>query len=176
MRRKKRPFDDHRSMTLRPVTPADLHVMISWFPDQQSCRNWGGPEFRFPFSEQSFLEDAQLQTLPSYSYCDDDRLLAFGQYYLRAGRCHLARLAVAPAERGKGHGTRLIVALLDCGSTALGTTECSLFVSTSNPRAARLYERLGFTEMQYPDPTLMIPASYMVAEITAVRERSSAAC
>jgi ribosomal protein S18 acetylase RimI-like enzyme len=85
-------------------------------------------------------------------------------------------LAVALAERGKGHGTRLIVALLDCGSTALGTTECSLFVSTSNPRAARLYERLGFTEMQYPDPTLMIPASYMVAEITAVRERSSAAC
>jgi len=159
---------------LRAASREDLLAMMAWFPDGPSCHIWGGPEFRFPFSEQSFQADSRFAAVPSYVYATNQTVIGFGQYYLRAGRCHVSRLAVSPALRGRGWGSRLLCALIELGSAALGVDQCSLFVAADNHPAARLYRRLGFVETPYPGPeTAIHNILYLTAEIRAVGRHSS---
>lgn len=119
----------------------------------------------------SFRADAKLASLPTRILVQGDgRLAAFGQYYLRVGRCHLGRLAVAPFLRGGGFGTRLVRELCAEGRARFGVGACSLFVVPSNPRAKALYERLGFAEIAYPEPAPELePYRYMVTSADGPR-------
>jgi ribosomal protein S18 acetylase RimI-like enzyme len=156
---------DNPILQLIKATEAHAPQIMSWFPDEHSCRVWGGPAFRFPFTLETFMADAKLAEAPSYVLIRETaELCAFGQFYLRAGRCHLARLAVAPTQRGRGIGTELIRMLMREGTSALGVTESSLFVHVTNTAALALYQRLGFTCTAYPGPDLMLLNShYMIA-------------
>ena len=152
-------------MKLERFHESRLPELMTWFPDETTLQTWGGPEFRFPFTETTFREDAKLKSLPTWSLAQEDAALAaFGQCYLRAGRCHFGRLAVSPTLRGRGHGTTLIRELARWGAAEFGVDTFSLFVIASNPRAIALYRRLGFCERPYPEPS---PATdgfiYMVA-------------
>jgi ribosomal protein S18 acetylase RimI-like enzyme len=139
---------------LQQFDDARLGELMSWFPDAMSLRTWGGPESRFPFSESTFREDAKLASLPTWSLVGDDgELVAFGQCYLRAGRCHMGRLAVSPRARSRGHGKELIRRLSEWGRAEFGVDSDSLFVAPDNPRARDLYRRLGFSETSYPEPS-----------------------
>jgi ribosomal protein S18 acetylase RimI-like enzyme len=144
---------------------ARLPELMSWFPDEASCHTWGGPEFRFPFTAATFREDAKLASLATRTLVADDGTLAgFGQFYLRVGRCHLGRLAIAPDARGRGLGATLVRELCRQGSIALGVESFSLFVVPGNDRALQLYRRLGFSPVPYPEPTPALdPYIYMVA-------------
>jgi len=96
--------------------------------------------------------------------------MGFGQYYERRGRCHLARLAVAPSCRGRRVGEDLILELARTGCAALGADGCSLFVLPGNERALRLYRRMGFVEEPYVGESLP-GSSYMVASFAEMRRR-----
>ena len=150
---------------LTGATREHLLLLASWFPSQSACRVWGGPEFRFPFTAETFLADSKYAELPSYALIRGSaELCGFGQFYLRAGRCHLSRLAITPGCRGQGLGTQLIALLQQAGKEKLGTTEYSLFVSVTNNAARALYERLGFKCVPYPEEGIAIANShYMVA-------------
>jgi ribosomal protein S18 acetylase RimI-like enzyme len=143
---------------------ARLPELMAWFPDARTLRTWGGPDFRFPFTSASFHEDAKLDDIDSFSLVDGGGLAAFGQCYLRIGRCHFGRVAVAPARRGQGLGTRLLREMARWGQARFGPRELSLFVNRDNPDARRLYQRLGFREARYPDPAVLPGAHYMVAD------------
>ena len=150
-------------LTLASATASHLLQMMSWFPSAESCRIWGGPEFRFPFTAETFQADCQPPERHSFALLEAGGVLCgFGQYYLRAGRCHLARLAIAPACRGRGFGTRLIELLAHAGKAALGVEQCSLFVSAANTSALALYQRLGFTRADYPEGPGVPGAYYLV--------------
>lgn len=128
-----------------------LPDLMSWFPDAESTSIWGGPKQRFPFTAESFREDTMLDEVPSYSLIGDGgELLAFGQYYERAGRCHLARLATAPDQRRRGLGVALVRELSRLGCERLGVGVCSLFVMADNAPARGLYEKLGFAPAPFP--------------------------
>ncbi len=138
-------------MQIAPTHSDHIDSLKSWFPDQESCYLWGGPGLRFPYSHESFLEDMHWQNMPSYSLVDEAGALAgFGQFYEKAGRCHLARLAIAPALRGKGHGSAFFARLMDIGLQDLSVSECSLFVLKHNTKALRCYASLGFEVAPYP--------------------------
>jgi ribosomal protein S18 acetylase RimI-like enzyme len=152
---------DNLPVQLIEATKAHVPQIMTWFATEHSCRVWGGPEFRFPFTAETFLADSALMRLPSYALIRESaELCGFGQFYLRAGRCHLSRLAVAPAHRGRGLGTQLIERLLREGKEKLGITQSSLFVHVTNTSAIALYERLGYMRGSYPDPGLEIPNCY----------------
>jgi ribosomal protein S18 acetylase RimI-like enzyme len=150
---------------LQVFDEAWLPELMGWFTDPAACRLWGGPGFRFPFTRDSFRADARLDSLATFALATDATpLLGFGQYYLRNGRCHLARLAIAPAARGRGLGGTLVRELCRIGSAGLGVDTYSLFVLQGNERAIRLYERLGFTPAPCPEPgPLPADCIYMVA-------------
>jgi ribosomal protein S18 acetylase RimI-like enzyme len=153
------------ALTFRPFDQSQLQELMSWFPDRASCRTWGGPAFRHPFTAETFREDAKLDSLPSWALVmPDGSLGAFGQFYLRLGRCHLSRLAVAPALRNRGIGATLVRELCRLGAAELGVDTFSLFVLPGNERAERLYRRLGFTPLPYPEPAPEFDGcTYMVA-------------
>ena len=150
---------------LQAFSEAWLPELMSWFEDADACRVWGGPSFRFPFTRETFRADARLDSLATFALTTNAAmLLGFGQYYLRAGRCHLGRLAIAPAHRGRGLGSTLVRELCRIGSEDLGVETYSLFVLPGNERAIRLYERLGFAPARYPEPDPMFDdCVYMVA-------------
>ena len=76
-------------MNFRRFDPALLPELMAWFPDAITLRTWGGPAFRHPFTPESFREDAKVDEIDSWSLVGDDgALAAFGQCYLRVGRCH----------------------------------------------------------------------------------------
>jgi ribosomal protein S18 acetylase RimI-like enzyme len=164
-----------RSARLVSTTQEHLRQVMCWFPDAESCRLWGGNDFRHPFTEDSFVADSHCETLPTYSLVGErGELLGFGQHYARVGRCHLGRLVIAPDHRGEGLGTRLIDQLVELGAPALGASECSLFVARTNPAAARLYERLGFAIAPYPDESFELAGTdYMIAPCALVRARAA---
>lgn len=138
---------------------------MEWFPDQQRCQQWGGPEFRFPFTQKTFFEDCGWEQIASFVLTDDDNpVLGFGQYYERLGHCHLGRLAIHPLHRHRGHGMTLVTALADAGMTALKINQCSLFVLTDNPAAIGLYRKLGFEPAEYTaDDIVLENFFYMTA-------------
>jgi ribosomal protein S18 acetylase RimI-like enzyme len=133
---------------------ARLPQLMTWFPDGAALRQWGGPEFRFPFTAETFRKDVRLDDVPAWEIVSTDgALLAFGRYYLRLGRCHLGFLAVAPEVRGRGLGLRLVEELCAEGSRNLSFDEYSLFVWQDNAIAVGLYRKLGFVEAPYPEPS-----------------------
>lgn len=139
---------------------------MTWFPDRPSCRIWGGPDFRHPFTVETFREDTHWEEISSYAFDEPGGgLVAFGQFYARMDRCNLSRLAVSPSRRRQGWGVRLIRELADLGCKELAVEECSLFVMADNEPAVGLYRELGFRTVPYPDPGFELPgAVYMVAE------------
>jgi hypothetical protein len=56
-----------QSARLVSTTQEHLRLLMTWFPDAESCRLWGGTDFRHPFTEDSFVADSRCETLPSYS-------------------------------------------------------------------------------------------------------------
>ncbi len=149
--------------TLRDTTDRDIDELMGWFPDPESVDIWGGPEFRFPFTRQSFLEDSQWERMKSFSLVDpEERMAAFGQLYDRNGRGHLARLISNPGMRRQGAGRRLIRMLMRIASEQLGFTEYSLFVYRHNEPAYRCYLDLGFAVQEYPEDAKMKDKCYFL--------------
>lgn len=163
------------SLLLLPASREHVLQMTHWFPSRESCIVWGGQVFRFPFTAETFLADCRWSELPSYALMKrSGELCGFGQYYLRAGRCHLARLAIAPSQRGRGCGTWLIENLMRIGTGELRVNECSLFVNVSNAAAIALYERLGFTRTPHPETTIESSTSHYMVKPSHAGARSDA--
>jgi len=149
-----------------PATRDDARQVMGWFTDAESVMLWGSPFTRFPLREETFFTDTDWDIVTSCVARDHDgTVIAFGQYYPKLGRCHLARLAVNPAYRQQGIGVRFIAALMKHGGAALDTDEFSLYVITKNEPAWRCYKKLGFHMEPYPhnDPHLD-NCAFMVAE------------
>jgi ribosomal protein S18 acetylase RimI-like enzyme len=136
---------------------------MSWFSDKDELTMWSGPNFRYPFNLSTFKSDLNLNTLKSFSLLSSTgQLLAFGQYYLRLGKCHLARLVVNPDRRGQGVASHLISQLSMLGKSELGTASCSLFVLEQNKSAIKVYMKLGFSVSDYPEILSLKHCIYMV--------------
>ena len=132
-------------MKFQRFDPAQVAELMAWFADEESLRIWAGPDFRFPFTAATFREDSKVDSIDSFSLvAGSGSMAAFGQCYLRAGRCHFGRVVVAPSRRSQGLGTRLLRDMAAWGRDEFGPRELSLFVSKTNPLAQRLYARLGF--------------------------------
>ncbi|NVK22305.1 MAG: GNAT family N-acetyltransferase [Kangiellaceae bacterium] len=155
------------STNLQWATAQDKHLLqiMSWFPNERSVVMWGGPNIRFPFTEQTFKEDIKLKDIATYTIVDEsENPLAFGQIYPRLGRCHLGRLAVNPDNRRQGLGQRLIASLCEIGNQTLNTQGYSLFVLSDNNSALNLYQKLGFRQAEYPKPLTLDNCLYLIKD------------
>jgi ribosomal protein S18 acetylase RimI-like enzyme len=144
-------------MNIIKADPEHAREIMGWFPDKESVHLWGSPYTRYPLTEETFFEDIYWSRIHSMvALTDEDELLGFGQFYLKLGRCHLARLVINPEFRGRGLGAKFIAALMGYGAEQLDTSEFSLYVMTVNKPALAVYKNLGFNLAKYPhgDPKL----------------------
>ena len=155
--------------TLIKAEKQHLKIISNWFCDEKSLFSWAGPNFRYPFTEQSFLQDTQLDKLSSHVLVDRQSIiLAFGQYYNRLNCCHLGRLVVNPDFRAQGIGQQLINALVLTGTKALGLSRASLFVLEDNHPAVAAYKKYGFEVADYPEKIPIANCLYMRKEISSM--------
>ena len=134
-------------MITRKVQITDLNSIIPWFQTEQECEIWAGPLVRFPLSLETLLEDIQFSQDNSYCLISGRALLAFGQMLpKKSGFLHLARIIVAPSQRGSGYGKMWCNELLQI-AVRLGYQKLSLNVHRRNPIALNLYTTLGFKEV-----------------------------
>lgn len=140
------------SCTLRAATDEDIEELRRWFANAADVDRWGGPKFRFPFTEETFASDCCLNIMKSFSLADSaGAMVAFGQFYYRQGRGHLARLITRPDMRRRRYGGQLIEKLISEVSAEGKATEVSLFVYKHNQSAYRCYRSLGFRVQDYPN-------------------------
>lgn len=143
---------------------------MRWFPDARSVDRWGGPRFRYPFTPGSFREDCRIDEVKSYCLRNPyGALCAFGQYYDRDDRAHLARLVTHPEMRRRGIGERLIRNLIMAAEREGGHEQCSLFVYKDNEPAYRCYLKFGFVVEAYPDDAPLKGKCYFLTRGTALK-------
>lgn len=153
-------------MQLIKALPSHISQLMQWFLTEQQLVEWAGPNFRFPYDLTSFSEDLNCDIYSSYVLLsiDNDEMLAFGQYYKRLDKCHLARLIVNPQCRNKGLSKHLIHMLSNLGQQALNVNACSLFVFSDNQPAVASYKKNGFRVSSYPQSLSLDNCLYMTKE------------
>lgn len=150
-------------MNLIQATDQHLTELMSWFSNEEELSIWSGPNCQFPFDVTSFKHDIKFESLKSFVLMsNEDKLLGFGQYYLRLGKCHLGRLVVHPQCRGQGIISHLIQALSGVGQADLNVDSYSLFVLAHNQSAMKAYTKLGFSIADYPEAMPLENCLYMV--------------
>jgi ribosomal protein S18 acetylase RimI-like enzyme len=137
-------------ITLRQPVEADGPVLASWFPNPEELRRFAGPGMRWPLDHEQIRRwhtdpaihawSAELPEVPGVlqGYVQVVRIAP------DAGR--LARVAIAPAARGRGWGRALLAAAVE-RAAGLGLTQLTLKVYVDNEPARRLYRSLGFSEL-----------------------------
>ena len=73
-------------------------------------------------------------------------MLGYGGLDLQGEIADVMTIAVAPQARRRGHGARILAALLDL-ARADGAAHVMLEVRADNPGALALYERFGFARL-----------------------------
>ncbi len=138
-------------------------MLLAWVENDDHLLQWTGPGMRYPMTTDTLSQALYSSGWPGFSLVSsNDELLAFGQYYLRLGRCHLCRLIVSPKHRGKGIAQRLLMLLSDRGCNDLGVSGCSLFVHCHNHAAINAYHKYGFVVEHYSQPDSINDCLYMV--------------
>ena len=134
---------------LRPATPADAAIALSWTPEDEALRRWAGPGTRCPATPGSLWEDINNSDATTYAFESRvDGLVGIGQVRFREQTYgHLARIIVSPPHRGRGLGRALCTALMREAVRLHPTIKaCTLYVFPDNLNAIALYRSLGFAE------------------------------
>jgi len=137
------------SATLRPATPADAAVALSWTPQDDALRRWAGPSTRCPATPETLWADITGADATTYAFVSAvGGLVGFGQVRLRENAFgHLARIIISPTHRGRGLGRSLCLALMrEAVRLHPAIKGFTLFVFTDNPTAIALYRSMGFVD------------------------------
>jgi ribosomal-protein-alanine N-acetyltransferase len=131
--------------TLRPMREGDLDAVVAIETRA----------YPFPWTRGIFRDCLQaghaMWVLES-----EGALLGYGVLGIAAGEAHVLNLCIAPEAGGRGHGRRLLRALLRVARGG-GAMRVFLEVRPSNPHAIALYHDEGFNEIgrrprYYPAP------------------------
>ena len=134
-------------MKFRRADIKDIPELMRWFDSAASCKLWGGPNFEYPFTLDTFYRDLRWFSIDSFSLAaPGGELLGFGQVYEKLDRRHLARIVTHPGYRGKGYGRMLLRRLIG----EAPDREYSLYVYEHNTTALSCYRSMRFQRSSRP--------------------------
>jgi len=140
-------------LSLIPFGPAHFDLLASWFSNEAEAVQWGGTGVSFPLDHEQFSEMlTQSRADPPTRWCwmaeNESDLVGHAQLSLdwRNGNARLARIAVAPAMRGRGIATSLVALVVKEAFNLPEIERLELNVFELNTPAIRTYECLGFVQ------------------------------
>ena len=101
--------------------------------------------YPFPWTRGIF-HDCLRADYPAGILQRDGAIIGYGMLSVAAGEAHVLNVCAAPEEQGRGHGRRLLRALLQLARTR-GAQRVFLEVRPSNTAAIALYHDEGFNEI-----------------------------
>lgn len=134
-------------LALRPFTPADAAVVVTWFTTPEQACAFAGTGAPWPYTAAALLasiDDPSRQAWTVTAVEAPDAVLGHVETALvtpTTGR--LTRIALAPGQRGRGLSTPMLELALDA-ARSIGMEEVALFVVPGNEPALRAYARVGF--------------------------------
>jgi GNAT superfamily N-acetyltransferase len=134
------------SLQLRQATRLDAGAIADWFTTRQEAVNWGGSETPFPV-DADWLAEEFFNTSRTYYVLVDEFDRPCGTYNLwhlpDEKRLHIGRFAVAPSQRRRGVGRRMVAEAARI-ARSYGATILTIRVYEHNLVARCMYERVGF--------------------------------
>jgi [ribosomal protein S18]-alanine N-acetyltransferase len=130
-----RPHAGPGGGALRPMQAADLDAVLAL-----ELR-----AYPFPWTRGIF-EDCLRAGYPAWVLHEGAAILGYAVLSVAAGEGHILNVCVDPALQRRGHGRRLLRALLHL-ARGRGAQRLFLEVRPSNPGAIALYESEGFNEI-----------------------------
>ena len=101
--------------------------------------------YPFPWTRGIF-RDCLLAAYPAWVLHEHGLVVGYCVVSLAADEAHILNVCIAPERQGRGHGRRLLRALLDY-ARGNGAARVFLEVRPSNPHAIALYHDEGFNEI-----------------------------
>jgi diamine N-acetyltransferase len=146
------PMIAHGSVFLRAAERDDIPRFVSWLNDYETSRTLGiRAPLSIPLEEQWFEQMLASQGKDAYHFvaclaADGRPIGTIGLFELDLvnGSAGLGISIGAAADRGKGHGTDMLRAILGFGFGFLRLERIWLDVYQMNEGARRVYERVGF--------------------------------
>ncbi|MGH8030790.1 MAG: ribosomal protein S18-alanine N-acetyltransferase [Luteimonas sp.] len=120
---------------LRPMRDADIDAIMDI--ERRA--------YPFPWTHGIF-RDCLRTGHPAWLLHDDTRTLGYGVLSIAADEAHVLNICIASDLQGRGHGRRLLRALLKIAA-GHGAQRVFLEVRPSNLAAIRLYDDEGFNEI-----------------------------
>lgn len=128
----------------RAAAEEDRQTILALAKEQMDSvllRAWGEP---VNASDLFDIDGLQLYVVEGIK----GKMLGFYGVLPRGDALHVHTLVLAKAAQGKGLGTD-IMAAIEREAETTGYQALELCVQTTNPRALKLYERLGFVRQGY---------------------------
>ncbi len=131
---------------LRRFSPQDAASVLAWPQSLTEARWWAGPQTSWPIPPEAFQRWHDDPDAHPYILGDRATPLGYGELWIDAAEreVELARLIVAPGQRGQGVGASLVRLLLD-EARRTGYPRAFLRVFPDNQAAISCYLRAGFT-------------------------------
>ena len=120
---------------LRPMREADLPAVMAI--EQRA--------YAFPWT-QGVFRDCLLANHPSWVLVEGGHIIGYAVLSVAADEAHVLNLCTSPDMQGRGHGRRLLRALLQL-ARGRGAHRVFLEVRPSNAPAIALYHDEGFNEI-----------------------------
>ncbi|MCR5033548.1 MAG: GNAT family N-acetyltransferase [Lachnospiraceae bacterium] len=131
----------------------DFDVVKTWITDEKTHAMWSAFRFQYPLDKEDFgkvLGDftARYGDRPTVAELTDGTVVGFFSYSgcreLNEGR--LAFIVVSPDHRGKGIAGQMLHLAIDRAFEDPDVALVALNVFSSNPRARKCYEKVGFRQ------------------------------
>jgi RimJ/RimL family protein N-acetyltransferase len=146
------PIIAHGSVYLRAAERDDIPRFVAWFNDNRTSRTLGvRAPMSIPMEEAWFERMVADQGTTGYMFTvcllADDRPIgsvSLMNLDLVNGSAGIGIMIGEPGDRGRGHGTDTLEAIIAFGFDSLRLERIWLDVFDFNPGARRVYERVGF--------------------------------
>ena len=141
-------------MRIRPyIAPLDFDTIKAWNIDERTHALWSANIIPYPVEKETFgkkLEELSARTgdTPFVMTSDEGKVEGFFSYSLNpeTNEGMLKFVIVAPDQRGKGLGSKMLKMAVQYAFTSTGADAVRLVVFTENESARRCYESVGFQE------------------------------
>ncbi len=125
------------------IEPARLRIMRE--EDLDAVMHIELRAYPFPWTRGIF-RDCLRAGYAAWVLEEDGEVVGYGVLSVAADEAHILNVCMAPHRQGRGHGRRLLRALVQ-QARAHGASRLFLEVRPSNPNAIALYRAEGFSEI-----------------------------